>query len=158
MGAPGAAKALHAVLGLEARQRQMQASDAYRGEPEKDSWRDICRSIVENDGEHLRKLRYNSALINHRFTDDDPAKGSSIDHGGGSSELASGRQYPHRQPRQSAVGKTPPKVPVPRPHSICKFAAECRIARRNMGLGPAPERSGGAPGRSAGFSGAYTPR
>eukprot|EP00747_Dinoflagellata_sp_TGD_P190951 gnl/TRDRNA2_/TRDRNA2_53622_c0_seq1.p1 gnl/TRDRNA2_/TRDRNA2_53622_c0~~gnl/TRDRNA2_/TRDRNA2_53622_c0_seq1.p1 ORF type:complete len:144 (+),score=20.57 gnl/TRDRNA2_/TRDRNA2_53622_c0_seq1:50-481(+) len=88
-------------------------------------WCDTCTGILAKDDATVGWLLNTAAMINHHGEV----------HARESAEVLSGRQYPSRG-IQNTVAKTPPKVPAAVPYSISKFKAECRIARRNMGLAP----------------------
>uniref|UniRef100_A0A7S2AJC0 Uncharacterized protein n=1 Tax=Alexandrium andersonii TaxID=327968 RepID=A0A7S2AJC0_9DINO len=89
-------------------------------------WRDTYRGILDGDRRAIRDLGRTGAWID-QWEDDHGITSDS------SAALASGRRYPSRG-RHNTVGKPPPKVPSLQDHASSKFAAECRIARRSLGL------------------------
>mmetsp|Transcript_71217 Transcript_71217/g.204261 ORF Transcript_71217/g.204261 Transcript_71217/m.204261 type:complete len:204 (-) Transcript_71217:178-789(-) len=94
-------------------------------------WEVTCRAILENDKRFVYRLQSGAAPSDF-IRDKDREQPSNA-------EVVSGRQYPNRGPR-SSVCKPPPPVPMPKTHGASKFAAQVRIARRNLGLPGPPER------------------
>mmetsp|Transcript_146620 Transcript_146620/g.365628 ORF Transcript_146620/g.365628 Transcript_146620/m.365628 type:complete len:204 (+) Transcript_146620:85-696(+) len=103
-------------------------------------WRETCRTILADDRAAVRQLQASGALVSFG---DEGRLNPGAPPPGGSAEVVSGRQYPNRGNRSSLV-KPPPPVPTAQPHSLSKFSAKLRIARRNLGLPQQPSLRGGS--------------
>uniref|UniRef100_A0A7S1ML73 Uncharacterized protein n=1 Tax=Alexandrium catenella TaxID=2925 RepID=A0A7S1ML73_ALECA len=120
---PGVASARGARTARPGPEEKAARPDPDAGAPH---WRDTCRGIIDGDRQAIRDLGRSGAWID-QWEDDHGITADSA------AALPSGRRYPSRG-RQNTVVRPPPKVPTLQDYASSKFAAECRIARRNLGL------------------------